>query len=107
MDRSVEVDHLVERVAEIARDRGATTVRVSNDEKERVLFWAGRKAAFPAVGTDLGPTTCASTVRCRAASSSKCWPRCVVMSKKYGLRVGERLPCRRRQPASYDLVRRQ
>src|SRR5579872_3882483 len=46
----VEVDHLVERVAEIARERGATTVRVSRDEQERVLFWAGRKAAFPAVG---------------------------------------------------------
>src|SRR5947207_90298 len=40
----------VVRVAEIARGRGATTVRVSRDEQERVLFWAGRKAAFPAVG---------------------------------------------------------
>jgi glycolate oxidase len=47
---SIEVDYLVERVAEIARERGATTVRVSQDEQERVLFWAGRKAAFPAVG---------------------------------------------------------
>ena len=46
----VEVDHLIERVVEIARSRGATTVRVSRDEPERVLFWAGRKAAFPAVG---------------------------------------------------------
>ena len=46
----VEVDHLVARVEEIARERGATTVRVSHDEQERVLFWAGRKAAFPAVG---------------------------------------------------------
>ena len=46
----IEVDHLVDRVAEIAKGRGATTVRVSRDEQERVLFWAGRKAAFPAVG---------------------------------------------------------
>ena len=46
----VEVDYLVERVAEIAKGRGATVVRVSRDEQERVLFWAGRKAAFPAVG---------------------------------------------------------
>src|SRR5437763_13397093 len=46
----IEVDYLVDRVAEIARGRGATTVRVSRDEQERVLFWAGRKAAFPAVG---------------------------------------------------------
>jgi glycolate oxidase len=46
----VEVDHLVKRVEEIATERGATTCRVSRDEQERVLFWAGRKAAFPAVG---------------------------------------------------------
>ena len=46
----VEVDHLTKRVEEIARERGATTCRVSRDEQERVLFWAGRKAAFPAVG---------------------------------------------------------
>jgi len=46
----VEVDHLVKRVEEIARERGATTCRVSRDEQERILFWAGRKAAFPAVG---------------------------------------------------------
>jgi glycolate oxidase len=47
---AVEVDHLVARVEEIAKSRGATTCRVSRDEQERVLFWAGRKAAFPAVG---------------------------------------------------------
>ena len=29
---------------------GATSIRVSKDERERVLFWSGRKAAFPAVG---------------------------------------------------------
>jgi len=46
----VEVDYLIERVAGLARERGATTIRVSEDEAQRVLFWAGRKAAFPAVG---------------------------------------------------------
>jgi glycolate oxidase len=46
----VEVDHLIGRVASIAREKGASIVRVSNDEQERLLFWAGRKAAFPAVG---------------------------------------------------------
>jgi glycolate oxidase len=45
-----EVDHLIERVSAIARDCRATTLRVSNSEEERLLFWAGRKAAFPAVG---------------------------------------------------------
>jgi glycolate oxidase len=45
-----EVDHLLERVQEIARGCRAMTCRVSNSEEERLLFWAGRKAAFPAVG---------------------------------------------------------
>jgi glycolate oxidase len=46
----VEVDHLIERVLEIAKNKGATHVKVSEDEVERLAFWAGRKAAFPAVG---------------------------------------------------------
>jgi len=46
----VEVDHLIAMVEEIARRNGATTCIVSQSEEERLAFWAGRKAAFPAVG---------------------------------------------------------
>src|SRR5437899_2604478 len=45
-----EVDHLVARVEAIAQDCRAVSCRVSATEQERLLFWAGRKAAFPAVG---------------------------------------------------------
>jgi glycolate oxidase len=45
-----EVTHLIKRVEAIARDNGALTLRVSQSEDERQLFWAGRKAAFPAIG---------------------------------------------------------
>jgi glycolate oxidase len=45
-----EVDHLIERVSAIAKECGSVTLRVSNNEEERMKFWAGRKAAFPAVG---------------------------------------------------------
>jgi glycolate oxidase len=45
-----EVDHLIARVEAIAAKSGSTTCRVSNSEAERLSFWAGRKAAFPAVG---------------------------------------------------------
>jgi glycolate oxidase len=45
-----EVDHLVGRVQAIANDCRAVSCRVSASEQERLLFWAGRKAAFPAVG---------------------------------------------------------
>jgi glycolate oxidase len=45
-----EVDHLIARVEEIATGEGAVSLRISNNEAERLVFWAGRKAAFPAVG---------------------------------------------------------
>src|SRR5437868_5234113 len=47
---SVEVDELILRVEKIARSCGCVTLQISNSEDERLLFWAGRKAAFPAVG---------------------------------------------------------
>ena len=45
-----EYDHLIEEVERIAIANGATSTRISRDEAERIAFWAGRKAAFPAVG---------------------------------------------------------
>jgi glycolate oxidase len=47
---SVEVDELIKRVEAIALGCGSTTCQISTSEQERMLFWAGRKAAFPAVG---------------------------------------------------------
>lgn len=46
----VEVDYLINRVRTIAKGEGAESIRVSDSEEERLLFWAGRKSAFPAVG---------------------------------------------------------
>jgi glycolate oxidase len=45
-----EVDHLIGKVEAIACNHNATTIRSSRDEAERLAFWSGRKAAFPAVG---------------------------------------------------------
>ncbi|HVY79539.1 MAG TPA: FAD-linked oxidase C-terminal domain-containing protein [Steroidobacteraceae bacterium] len=45
-----EVDHLCGEVTRIAQAHGAVSCRMSRDERERLSFWAGRKAAFPAVG---------------------------------------------------------
>ncbi len=47
---TVEVDHLVEKVVMLANDAGASSVKVSSSEQERLTFWLGRKSAFPAVG---------------------------------------------------------
>jgi len=46
----VEVDYLIGRVEEIATAAGAVSVKTSETEEERILFWSGRKAAFGAVG---------------------------------------------------------
>jgi glycolate oxidase len=45
-----EVDALVSAVDGVLRRAGATSLRVSRDDADRERLWAGRKAAFPAVG---------------------------------------------------------
>ena len=45
-----EVDRQVDFVSSVLREQGATEVRVSSDEADRLKFWSGRKNAFPAVG---------------------------------------------------------
>jgi len=46
-----EVADEIRRVQQVMEKSGAVTTQVSRDEPERLLFWAGRKAAFPAVGS--------------------------------------------------------
>ena len=45
-----EVTDEIRRIEDIMTSSGAHIVRTSHDEAERLKFWAGRKAAFPAVG---------------------------------------------------------
>ena len=45
-----EVDELINKVSDIAKKNNSTSIRTSKNEKERLVFWAGRKAAFPACG---------------------------------------------------------
>ncbi len=47
---AVEVDYLIEQVVILANEAGASSVKVSSSEQERLTFWLGRKSAFPAVG---------------------------------------------------------
>ncbi len=53
-----EVAAEIARITEVMRKAGATEVRTSRDETERLKFWAGRKAAFPAVGRILPDYYC-------------------------------------------------
>jgi glycolate oxidase len=50
-DGSVEeVEDEIARMKAVLERAGATRMTVSRDEAERLRFWSGRKAAFPAVG---------------------------------------------------------
>ena len=50
----LDVTELMENVNKIAKKNKATSIKISKNEKERLKFWAGRKAAFPACG-DMAP----------------------------------------------------
>ncbi len=45
-----EVSELIAQVRQLLVDHGASAVRAAKDDAERQRLWAGRKAAFPAVG---------------------------------------------------------
>ncbi len=45
-----EVEEEIEHMRTVLEGAGASGIRVSQNEAERLKFWAGRKAAFPAVG---------------------------------------------------------
>ena len=81
-----EVDYLIERVRQIAEANAATTIRISESEAERERFWAGRKAAFPAVGRVSPDYYCmdGTIPRHRLPHVLKCMND---MSEHYGLRV--------------------
>ena len=82
----VEVDFLLERVSDIMKSSGSTSIRLSQNEEERNQFWAGRKSAFPAVGRISPDYLCMDGTIPRKALPEML-TRMSVMSQKYGLRV--------------------
>jgi glycolate oxidase len=83
---AAEVDHLIERIEKIAHGCGATSCRASRSEDERLLFWAGRKAAFPAIGR-ISPDYYCTDGTIPRAKLPLVLKRMKEMSAKYGLRV--------------------
>ncbi len=88
----VETDGTPEEVAAEMADikrvlagAGATSIRVSKDEAQRLLFWSGRKSAFPAVGRITPDYICMDgTIPRRALPDVLV--RVGELSKKFGLR---------------------
>jgi len=81
-------DEVAEEIAAmraVLEGSGATDLRVSTSEVERLRFWAGRKAAFPAVGRVSPDYYCmdGTIPRKRLAEMLKA---IAAMEQKYGLR---------------------
>ena len=82
----IEVNTLIDRVAKIMDSAGASSLKISNSEEERNLFWAGRKSAFPAVGRISPDYLCMDgTIPRRRLPDMMV--RMASLSQKYGLRV--------------------
>jgi glycolate oxidase len=47
---ATEVEELIKKVSDIANKNKSSSIKISKNEKQRLQFWAGRKAAFPACG---------------------------------------------------------
>jgi len=80
-----EVAEEILRVEAVLSRAGARECRISRDEAERLRFWAGRKAAFPAMGAISPDYYCmdGSIPRQRLASVLQAIR---AMERKYGLR---------------------
>jgi glycolate oxidase len=83
---AAEVDELIATVEGIARGQGAVTCRVSASEEERQRFWAGRKAAFPAVGR-ISPDYMCMDGTIPRKELANVLDRIAALGEKHGLRV--------------------
>jgi glycolate oxidase len=81
-----EVDELINKVSEIAKKNNCSNIKISRTEKERLSFWVGRKAAFPACGAMSPDYYCmdGSIPRRKLAEALE---EIKILSKKYNLPV--------------------
>ena len=81
-----EVAELIEQVRRIAEECRASFIKVSESEEERARIWAGRKAAFPALG-DIAPDYYCMDGTIPRRELARVLTRIRELSGRYGLRV--------------------
>ena len=96
-----EVEDQIADVRAVLEHCGATQVRVARDEAERVRFWAGRKAAFPAAGRLSPDYLCMDGTIPRRELPAVLQPHAGAVGG-VGSANHERVPRRRRQPPPVD-----
>lgn len=82
---AIEVSEEIARVKTLLEAAGAHHIRVSQNENERLKFWAGRKAAFPAAGRISADYYCMDGTIPRKRLGEML-AAIAQMEKKYGLR---------------------
>lgn len=83
---SAEIGQQIQHVKDIMKKCHAHHIRCSEDEAQRALFWAGRKAAFPAVGR-ISPDYYCMDGTIPRKSLPEVLGRISELSEHYGLRV--------------------
>jgi glycolate oxidase len=81
-----EVKAQMHRVEALMREFGANDIRVARDDAQRLRFWAGRKAAFPAVGA-IGPDYYCMDGTIPRKQLARVLTRMQELSEEYGQRV--------------------
>ena len=82
----LEVNELIKKVELIAKKNNCSSIKINKTKEERLKFWAGRKAAFPACGVLAPDYMCmdGSIPRSKLAEVLK---EITKLSKKYNLPV--------------------
>jgi len=81
-----EVNVLIKKVEDIAKKNKATYLRISKNDEERLRFWLGRKAAFPAIG-DMSPDYLCMDGTIPRKKLPEVLREITKLSQKHGLRV--------------------
>jgi len=82
----IEVEELTKIINKIAKKNKASSIKISKNDKQRLKFWAGRKAAFPACG-DMAPDYYCMDGTIPRGKLSEVLKEIGRLSKKYGLPV--------------------
>ena len=82
----LEVDELIDKVANISKQNKCSSMKISKSEEERLKFWSGRKAAFPACG-EMSPDYYCVDGTIPRGKISKVLKEITKLSKKYNLPV--------------------
>ena len=81
-----EVNEIIEKVIKIAEKNKSSSIKISKNETQRLKFWEGRKAAFPACG-DMSPDYYCMDGTIPRGKLAKVLKEIGRLSKKYNLPV--------------------